>query len=222
MKITKPLMLIPTAFMLMALHSASHAASNDATYTEDFQDGTAQQWETDGYWSINASKPNFTYEVYNKTASPSKSTYLGETFGDFKYTAWIKSVSGAMPAYLLFRASSNFSTSSSEPTAYGYGFGINPKASTFYIFRTSGGSTKGIAKWVASDSINGASAWNKLSVYAVGANLKFYVNDELVYTYMDASPIPSGLVGLMVAPSPSQKSVVQFDKISVKSIMTIQ
>ena len=73
-----------------------------------------------------------------------------------------------------------------------------------------------------SDSITGSAAWNKLSVYAVVANLKFYVNDELVYSYTDAQPIPSGFVGLMVAPSPSTKSVVQFDKISVKPIMTTQ
>jgi hypothetical protein len=222
MTITKPLILIPLATLLMALHSAPYAASSSVNYFEDFQDGEAQQWETDGYWSINPSKPNFTYEVYNKTLVPSKTTYLGESFSDFKYTAWTKSVAGAMPAYLIFRASSNFSTSVSDSTAYGYGFGINPKSSKFYIFRTSGGSTKTLAKWVKSDSINGSAAWNKLSVYAVDANLKFYVNDELVYSYTDAQPIPSGFVGLMVAPSPSTKSVVQFDKISVKPIMTTQ
>lgn len=130
------------------------------------------------------------------------------TYNDFEIEASMKreggSPGGSYPAnYLCVRMASS-KTLDTNLWFSGYLFGYT-NAGTFSIWRmsTSGGA-RALQPWTESPSIV-PNDWNTLRVEAVGSELSFYINDDLVHSFIDTN-FTKGYVGVQAYRADSTQS----------------
>ena len=168
--------------------------STGSGFNEQFNGTSAPNWIQDsGTWTVSggyyhANGGNLNANFYGT------STYKTE-YTDCDYTALLYRTEAVGKYYwgnsgLIIRASGGFI--GGDPfNAYEFYYHRGGK---FSVWKNVGGSYYQLQGWTASSYINQGDAWNKLRVVAKGSNLKYYINDQLVWQSTDSS-LSSGRVG---------------------------
>ena len=179
-------------------------------FSENFNDGVADNWLTDGSgtWAV-------TPEVYRMTGTtPASSTvrytYYNGDSSDFTYQARVRKTSGDTSSTmgLYFRSSDGAIGNNS------YVFHINANGSYKYC-KYVNGSFFYLSGWIFSSAINaGFDAWNTLKVVAQGTNFDLYCNGTLLTSFTDTSH-NTGKVGLKAYDQTGPSNVVEFDDVKL-------
>ena len=163
-------------------------------YSEDFEDGLAQNWDedVDADWEV----VNQEYRAYQPAPSGSDSmvaTYGGEIFEDFSYEVKLRrGESEGYARYMLFRATVDFDRYPATGSAYAFGL----DGDSYYIYKQVSGVFTALVEWTFSEYINVPNDWNTLKVVAQGPNLHFYINGHLVNSFSDTDLV-SGRIGVL-------------------------
>lgn len=196
-------------FFTLTLFGLSASATN---YVEDFNDGLAQDWQPQvrSQWSVGGDSPSQEL-VYRASAKPSFSggmvtTLSNQKYSNLEYSADIRKISGGNYAtYIIFRASKDFMSTSAGVGIYkgsGYAFGfhcVNNTTPSFFIYKMQNDVNTKIIGWVPMpvEVQKGCTDYYNYKVQASGKLLHFYINDVLVYSYKDPTPVRSGRIGLL-------------------------
>ncbi len=181
-------------------------------FCEDFNDGVADSWATDGsgLWSVEEVEPGEGVYVMEGTGGASwrYSTY-SRTYKDFTYESDVTRTTGNDNAYngIIFRSDGTRQNC--------YQFGTDLDLGWFWFGKYIGGVLTFISSgWEPSPAINrGLGAWNRLKAVCRGPNITVYINDVLVGSFVDSSH-SQGRVGVACYDSQSD-DVVQWDNACV-------
>ncbi|MBN2269586.1 MAG: hypothetical protein JXN61_03175 [Sedimentisphaerales bacterium] len=181
-------------------------------YSEDFDDGLAQDWDedVDADWEV----VNQEYRAYQPSPSGNDSmiaTYSGEAFEDFSYEVKLRrGESDGSAQYMLFRATADFERYPATGSAYAFGH----DEGSYFIYKQVSGVFTTLVGWTDSEYLNPVTEWNTLKVVAQGPNLYFYINENLVNSVIDGDLI-SGRIGLLGYTSTSYANSHFFDDVIV-------
>lgn len=166
---------------------------------EDFNDGLAQNWKMDSdvVWEI-ASGELTASTTKGKGINESPAIYTAARMDDLHYEARIRTGGNLLPPGLLFRATPDFDGTDYIYRGSGYAFLIDPYYGRYAVYKRVDGVGSYLCPWTPSTLIDTGAAYNKLAVDAVGPQMQFYINGQLVATQVDAS-VPSGYAGLFVS-----------------------
>jgi len=178
-------------------------------FTENFDDGVANNWVTDGSgtWAV-------TSGVYRMTGTtPASSTvrytYYNGDSADFAYEAKVRKTSGSTGGSMgmIYRSSDGAANNNA------YIFHINAEGSYTY-YKYVGGVLDWLAgNWISHAAINtGFNVWNTLKVVANGTQFDLYCNGALLTSFTDSS-LSSGKPGLKAYDTNSNSDVVEFDDV---------
>ena len=179
-------------------------------FSENFNDGVADNWLTDGSgtWAV-------TSGVYRMTGTtPARSTvrytYHNGDSSDFTYQARVRKTSGDTSSTmgLFFRSSDGSITNNA------YIFHINANGIYKYCKYVNGNFVY-LSGWISSSAINaGLNVWNTLKVVAQGTNFDLYCNGTLLTSFTDTSH-SAGKVGLKAYDQTDYSNFVEFDDIKL-------
>ena len=179
-------------------------------FSENFNDGVADNWVTDGSdrWAVTSGV--YRMEGSRPAINIVRWTYYDGDSSDFTYQARVRKTSGdtnsAMGLY--FRSSDGAVGNNS------YIFHIKVNGSYAY-----GNYVNGEFDWVSgfipSSAINkGFDVWNTLKVVAQGTNFDLYCNGTLLTSFTDTSH-SAGKVGLKAYDQTDYSNVVEFDDVKL-------
>jgi hypothetical protein len=174
-------------------------------FSEDFDDGVADNWIDDGsgVWSISGG-------AYVMTGSQPVSyierySYYNQIYSDFTYQVDVRRTAGSLADShgMLFRSDGTLDNA--------YTFHVDANGSYLIYKKVDGVSTWLTNGWTASPYLNrGYGAWNTLKVAASGSNLSFYANGSLLDSFIDSS-LSSGVVGVKANDPEYAADVKHFD-----------
>jgi hypothetical protein len=186
-------------------------------FSENFNDGVADNWVTDGSgrWDVifgaycmEGSSP--TTNIARWTYYDGRWTYYDGDSSDFTYQARVRKTSGSQSAAmgLFFRSSDGSITNNA------YIFHINANGSYKYCKYVNGNFVY-LSGWIFSSAINeGLDVWNTLKVVAQGTNFDLYCNGTLLTSFTDTSH-SAGKVGLKAYDETDYSNVVEFDDVKL-------
>lgn len=173
--------------------------------------GTRAGWKVvAGTWKLKASGK---YEVQSASGNLGSIAHK-DTYSNLVFSARMRRPSGSSGSFqgLVVRGVPAPLTGFGDWDS-GYGFFYNDSGNVT-VGRSQGGSFTLLLPATFSAAVvpNG---WNILKVVVYGPALLFYVNGTLVYSAMDATPLPAGQVGIGAYGWPAEKAQVDWAKLSV-------
>jgi len=218
-------------------------ASITHPYFENFESGRAQGWRSNNasYWKVLPidSGEGLTKVFRAATPATTKQTsmvsiYGGASWSNFVFQADVKQQklrAYGYASYIVFRATDNFSADSggvkADSRGSGYAFGLddgNTSGSagpSFCVYKIKNGKFSLLTGpvtncWIPCGYVNPTTSWNTLKVDAQGNFFRFYINDNLVWTYTDEDPVAtSGRIGLLGYTDRFGYTAHCFDNVSV-------
>jgi len=180
-------------------------------FTENFNDGLANSWVTDGSGTWAATSGVYRMTGTTPTSSTVRYTYYNGDNADFTYEATVRKTSGSetVSMGLYFRSSDGAQNNNA------YIFHIHASGSYTY-YKYVGGVLDWLAGgWISHAAINsGLNVWNTLKVVANGTQFDLYCNDTLLTSFTDSS-FSSGKLGLKANDTNDNSDVVEFDDVSL-------
>ena len=181
-------------------------------FSENFNDGVADNWVNDGSGTWDVISGVYCMEGSSPTTNIARWTYYDGDSSDFTYQARVRKTSGDTSSAmgLYFRSSDGAEGNNS------YIFHINAKGSYIYGKYVNGSFEYIlVVGWVSSSAINeGLNAWNTLKVVAQGTNFDLYCNGTLLTSFTDTSH-SAGKVGLKAYDQTDYSNVVEFDDVNL-------
>jgi subtilisin family serine protease len=188
----------------LAVDTEEFTVSTGGGFFEDFNDGTADNWVTDGTgaWSVgagvyhaipNTSLDRVYYSVYN------------QDFADFAYGVDVRRTSGDIykSMGMIFRSDGTYNN--------GYVFHITASGAYLIYKIINGTYTWLIPSWTDSSAIHtGLGVWNRLSVCVEGSTLEFRINGTVVETLSDSS-LAAGMACVKAYGNTGDSDQVDFD-----------
>ena len=179
-------------------------------FSENFNDGVADNWLTDGSGTWAVTSEVYCMEGSSPTTNIARWTYYDGDSSDFTYQARVRKTSGSQSAAmgLFFRSSDGSITNNA------YIFHINANGSYKYC-KYVNGDFGYLSGWKSSPAINeGLNVWNTLKVVAQGTNFDLYCNGTLLTSFTDTSH-SAGKVGLKAYDETGPSNVVEFDDVKL-------
>jgi len=177
-------------------------------FCEDFNDGTADNWQDDGLgnWSVNMVTLDEGVYTLEGTVSGWRSSTYNEIYTDFTFEAELtRSDLETYNTGIMFRSDGTFNN------CYHFGIALN---GMWLLHKRVGGYTTILSGWNSSPAINtGLGAWNKLKVVCSGPNITLYINDVLVGAFTDTD-LSAGKVGVIPYDAFSGE-LIEYDNICV-------
>jgi len=179
-------------------------------FCEDFNDGVANSWVTDGsgLWSVQEVEPGEgVYVMEGNGGSTWRYSTYSRVYKDFTYEADVTRTVGNDNAFngIIFRSDGTQQNC--------YQFGTDLDLGWFWFGKYVGGVFTWITSWSDSPAINrGLGTWNRLKAVCSGPNISVYINDVLVGSFVDTSH-SEGRVGVICADFSGD--VVQWDNACV-------
>lgn len=157
--------------------------------------GTSTGWvaRPGGAWTVSSSV-YYTNGLANKYSSAS----FNAAFSNFTYTASMKRIDSALEGWssgLVVRGTPTFDSYNDWKTAYEF---LYSQRGSFSVWKGVNGSWTVLKSWTSSAAIS-KNNWNTLKVIADGTQLRFYINNILVWYGTDSSPLASGQVGVVMS-----------------------
>ncbi|WOO42529.1 hypothetical protein [Rubellicoccus peritrichatus] len=167
-----------TLGIAFALVSASGLTA--ATYSEDFNDGLAQNWTNGSTWTVNGSKYS-----QSSTSGVKNDYYTGFTGGDgVEFEAKVKLLGNGDRAGILFRKQDGLNT---------YYF-LRIRTNSLQFWKCINGSASQVGAWTYFSHSVGT--YYTLKVKIIGNDYEIYRNGNLVDTRTDTAITGDGQVGL--------------------------
>ena len=181
-------------------------------FSENFNDGVADNWVTDGSdrWAVTSGV--YRMEGSKPAINIVRWTYYDGDSSDFTYQARVRKTSGDTSSAmgLYFRSSDGAEGNNS------YVFHIKAKGSYICGKYVNGSFDYCVGLgWIFSSAINtGLDVWNTLKVVAQGTNFDLYCNGTLLTSFTDTSH-SAGKVGLKAYDQTDYSNVVEFDDVNL-------
>jgi hypothetical protein len=173
--------------------------------------GSAPGWEVhSGSWAIEY----VDWYTTEGLASAWATTSYGSEYKDLDYSARLWRMGCDNCASGLMVRGAPMPLASGNAWYGGYGFFVSQDG-RYAVYKYDTGVPSALQGWTLSSAINPGSAWNTLRVVGIGSNLRFYVNDTLVWNGNEGA-YPAGRVGLAIyrdADSTSNKLWVDWAKL---------
>jgi len=202
------------------------------SYQEDFEDGIADYWkpQVKSQWKvIQDNTNNFYYRAKSNTvfSGGMVTTFGAQNFSTLDYSVSLRNLNGGRYAtYIIFRATKDFMSTSANGGIYtgsGYAFGflcVN-KVPSFYFFKMQNDVNSLITTWTPILLGTSCGDTHYYRAVAVGKKINLYINQSLVYSYADTTPIKSGRVGLLAYSRTDSITTHSFDEIHVTDTASI-
>ena len=180
-------------------------------FCEDFNDGVANSWVTDGsgLWSVLEVEPGESvYVMEGNGGSTWRYSTYSRVYKDFTYETDVTRTAGYDNAFngIIFRSDGTLQNC--------YQFGADLDLGWYWFGKYVGGVFTWLTSWRDSPAINlGLGAWNRLKAVCSGPNISLYINDVLVGSYFDTSHT-EGRVGVVCWDEQSD-DVVHWDNVCV-------
>jgi Zn-dependent metalloprotease/subtilisin family serine protease len=180
------------------------------SYTENFNDGLAQDWVTDvpANWQVVSGE----YRAQTSGSEFMTSRYTGRQWADL--TVQMSCRRTGSPDYsagVALRASTDFD----EGAGAAYVFQIS-QGGFYGVWKQSNGVFTWLQSWTAT-ALNPVT--NLLTAVAQGSQLRFYINGNLVWSGIDAT-LTNGHVGLLGYTTVTTPTVHYFDNVAVSDPTT--
>ena len=179
-------------------------------FSENFNDGVADNWVNDGSGRWTVIFGVYCMEGSSPTTNIARWTYYDGDSSDFSYQARVRKTFGSTISSmgLYFRSSDGAEGNNS------YIFHINANGSYAYGKYVNGNFVY-LSGWISSSAINaGLDVWNTLKVVAQGTNFDLYCNGTLLTSFTDTSH-SAGKVGLKAYDQTDYSNVVEFDDVKL-------
>lgn len=190
------------------------AASSDILFSDDFESGNFDQWDTqDNTWSVNSINGSRKFGSTISTQNQSTHATAGDTaWTNYSLAAEIYAESGS-DKNLMFRY---------QDVNNKYGLHIVNFQDHLYdgicLEKWVGGTFSDKCKW-------GIATYNqtdiRVRILAVGTAVRIYVNDNIIFDESNWGPIPSGKIGLRIAAGANYPAKVWYDNISVRQLSSL-
>ena len=160
-------------------------------FNEQFN-GLAYNWVKDaGNWNVG--KYYYTSGVAGNSTVSTYNSSAGNPYINVDYSArLLRTGENSSTNRLVIRASGAIGTDGHFANEYSFQY---DRIGNFSVYKRVNGVAGVLQNWTSTSAINKYSQWNTLRVVAVGSNLSFYINGQLVWSGTDSS-LTSGKVGV--------------------------
>lgn len=161
--------------------AAADSTGADVTlYSEDFEDGLAQDWNLPAGWEVEASSEG--HVLHGR--GPSYVRYAKDTWGDSSFSARVKLVKGPVLLY--------YHMTGSGAAAYF----VALSESSLTLSKTSIDGTEKVLK--STNWNRRAGRWYQVTIAGTSGRIDIYVDQAIAQTYNDPDPLGYGAIGLEV------------------------
>jgi len=186
-------------------------------YTEDFNDGLAQDWEeiTDPDWEVLSGEYRAHSDLLEQLM---QSHYTGQVWQDCAVRAIMRRTGDTGSVAVLFaRATADFSYPGATGNAYAVGISGN---GNFWVAKFIAGAWNPFQSWTASPYLNTGEVPNEVVLSVNGATIDVYFNGDLAWTGSDTEIPDAGRIGLVGYSGGSSLTTHYFDDVVVGEPVT--